>query len=67
VAMAGFSFRCQTAGVRGRERDTHLDGSLEVSGSQGSESFRPSAKEQRQEPDADRLDESVWDGRVDVR
>ena len=27
MAMAGFSFRCQTAGVRGRERDTHLDGS----------------------------------------
>ena len=27
MATAGFSFRCQTAGVRGRERDTHLDGS----------------------------------------
>src|SRR5215211_5998837 len=40
---------------------------VEVSGSQGSESLRPSAQEQGQEPDAYRLDESARNGRVDVR
>jgi transposase len=66
VAVAGFSLRCQAIGVRGRVRDAHLDGSLEVSGTQGREGLRASAQEQGQESDAYSLDEPVWDGRFDV-
>ena len=62
VAMAGFSLRREKAGVRGRVRDAHLDGSLEVSGPQGRKGLRPGAQEQGQEPDADRLDEFAGDG-----
>ncbi len=65
--MASFSLRRQAAGVRGRERDTYLDGPVEVSGSKGTKSLRQGAQEQGQEPDADRLDEPLWNGRVDVR
>ena len=35
AAMVGFSLRRQAPCVRGRERDAYLDGSLEVSGSEG--------------------------------
>ena len=66
MAVAAFSYRRQAAGVRGRVRDAHLDGSLEVAGPQGRKGLRPSAQEQGQEPDADRLAEPFWDGRVDV-
>jgi hypothetical protein len=64
--MAVLSLRREAAGVRGREWDPYLDGSLEVPGSQGTKSLRESTQEQGQEPYADRLDESPWDRRVDV-
>ena len=67
MAVAGFPLRRQAPCVRGRERDAYLDGSLEVSSSKGRAGLREGAKEQGQEPHADRLDESAWDGRVDVR
>ena len=67
MAVAGFSLRREAPCIRGREWDAYLYGSLEVSSSQGSESLRPSAQEQGQEPDFDRLDESPWNGRIDVR
>src|SRR5829696_397570 len=65
VAVAGLSLRRQAAGVRGRVRDAHLDGSPTLSGSQGGEGLRASAQEQGQEPYADRLDEPRWKGRID--
>jgi transposase len=37
--MAGFSLRREKGGVRGRERDAYLDGSLEVSGSRGARAY----------------------------
>ena len=66
MAVAGFLLRRYKAPcIRGRERDAYLYGSLEVSSSKRSESLRPSAQEQGQEPHPDRLDEFAWDGRVD--
>jgi hypothetical protein len=67
MAVAGFPLRRKAPCIRGRERDAHLDGSLEVSSSKRSESLRSSAQEQGQEPHADRLAEFAWDRRVDVR
>jgi transposase len=66
VAVAVLSLGPQEAGIRGRVRDAHLDGSLEVSGTQGGAGLRQSAQEQGQEHDAYRLDEPLWDGGVDV-
>jgi hypothetical protein len=66
VAMVGFALRPQAAGIRGRERDAHLDGSLTLSRSEGAKGVRQSAQQQGQEPDLDHLDESARDGRVDV-
>jgi transposase len=66
VAVAVLSLRRQAAGVRGRVRDAHRDGSLTLSGSEGREGIRPSAQEQGQEHDAYSLDEPLWDGRIDV-
>ncbi len=66
MAVAGFPLRRKAPCIRGRERDAHLDGSLEVSSSKGSESLRQSAQEQGQEPNPDRRDEFARDGRVDV-
>ncbi len=58
--MAGFSLRRKAAGVRGRERDTYLDGSTTLSGSERGASLRQGTQEQGQEPDFDRLDESLY-------
>jgi hypothetical protein len=45
--VAGFAPRREAAGIRGRERDAHLDGSHESSGSEGREGLRQGASRNR--------------------
>ena len=67
VAMAVLSLRREATGVRGRKWYAHLDGSSALSGSERGESLRQGTQEQGQEHHPHSLDESLWDGRVDVR
>ena len=66
--MAGFSFRCQEAGVRGRERVFDLDDEAEIEGPEGKEGLRQGSKKPWKEPDPHRLDDPRrGHGRVHVR
>jgi transposase len=66
LAMAGLSLRCPAAGVRGRERLSHLHNAPESQGGQGKEGLRQGAEEPRQEHHSNRRDHPRrGDGRVD--
>src|SRR5215213_2341837 len=66
LAVVGNSLRREAPGVRRRVRYAHLDGPPEIAGSERTKSLRQGPKEPRQEHDADRLHEPLWDGRGHV-